>query len=169
MKEFLSIISKAIIIALICSAVGLLRNTVSSQPLPLIYTRPTEVTKEGVKIPLIDVNQAKTYFDDLQTTFVDTRKEEDYNSAHVKGAVFLTPETMQDDFPMVQPLLNEENRLILYCYGPECDMAEEVATFLGKLGYKKLIIMNSGFRAWEEAGFPVEGSDKGRRSKRGAE
>ncbi len=169
MKEFLSIISKAILIALLCSAVGLLRNTVSSQPLPLIYTRPTEVTKEGVKIPLIDVKQAKTYFDDLQTTFIDTRKEEDYTSAHVKGAVFLNPDTMQDNFPMVQPLLNEDNKIILYCYGPECDMAEEVAAFLGQLGYKKLLIMNSGFRAWEEAGFPVEGSGKDRRSKGGEE
>jgi rhodanese-related sulfurtransferase len=36
----------------------------------------------------------------------------------------------------------EDSRLILYCYGPQCDMAEEVAKFLVQLGYKKMMIMS---------------------------
>jgi rhodanese-related sulfurtransferase len=35
-------------------------------------------------------------------------------------------------------------------------MAEEVARFLAQLGYRKMTIMSAGYRAWEEAGYPVE-------------
>ncbi len=160
MKEYVLIVVKAVLILVCASLIGLGLNLVSPKPLPWEYIPPNEVEVRGVKVPLIDEQAAFKLFGSEGTVFVDTRKKEDYDEAHVKGAVFLTPEEKEDLFPIVQPFLPEEARLILYCYGPECDMAEQVADFLAQLGYKNMMIMSAGFRAWEKAGHPVEGKNK---------
>jgi thiosulfate sulfurtransferase len=156
MKKSLGILLKALGIALVFSFVGLGLNSVSSKGIPLIYIPPEKLVLAGTDVPLINENEARKFLDQPGTTFVDTRKEEDYTEKHVKGAVFLSPDNIEERYPEMQPLLPEENRLILYCYGPECEMAEHVALFLAQLGYKNMMIMTVGFRGWEKAGLPVE-------------
>jgi rhodanese-related sulfurtransferase len=160
MREFLGIIFRALVILTVFSSIGLGTNALSTKGIPLLYEPPQELVIADVKVPLVDEKQAHRYFSDPETAFIDDRKSDDYAESHVKGALFLTPDSMEDDFVKVQPLITEESRVILYCYGPECDMAEQVAGFLIKLGYKNLMIMNSGFRAWEKAGLPVETNPK---------
>jgi rhodanese-related sulfurtransferase len=164
MKEVFYIILKAIGIMVIFSLVGLGLNAVSSNGIPLIYTPPHKLVLAGTDVLLISEIEAGNFLNHPGTTFVDTRKEEDYTEKHVKGAVFLSPDNMEERFPEIQPLIPEENRLVLYCYGPECDMAERVALFLAQLGYKNMMIMTAGFRGWEKAGLPVDTTD--RRKKR---
>jgi rhodanese-related sulfurtransferase len=159
MKSFAGIVLRAFGILLVFGSLGLLRNVFSSNPMPWIYIPPAQVTLSGVDIPLIDEKAAHSYFSDPSTVFVDTRKPEDYASAHVRGARSLSPDDdLEEQFLMIQPFISEENRLILYCYGPTCDMAERTADFLVRLGYKKLMIMSAGFRSWESSGFPTEAS-----------
>ncbi len=158
MREFIGIAVRALAILVVFSSIGLGTNALSPKGIPVLYEPPKEIEVAGTKVPLVDEKQAYQYFSEVGTTFIDDRKEDDYIQGHVKGALFLTPESMEDDFVKVQPLMNEENRLILYCYGPECDMAEQVAGFLIGLGYKKIMIMSSGFHAWEKADLPVETS-----------
>lgn len=155
MKTFFGILLKAVGIALVFSFLGLGLNSVSSKGIPLIYVPPEKLVLAGTDVPLINENEARRFLDEPGTTFVDTRREEDYKEKHVKGAVFLSPDNIEERYPEIQPLLPEENRLILYCYGPECEMAERVALFLAQLGYKKMMIMTVGFRGWEKAGLPV--------------
>jgi rhodanese-related sulfurtransferase len=158
MKKCLGIISRALIILAVASAVGLGLNVVSSKPIPWIYVPPEELQLQGgVKVPLLDEKEARKLFDEEGVVFVDTRHKEDYEKRHVKGAIFLPPDNKEEQFVAVQPLLPEDARLILYCYGPQCEMAEEVANFLVQLGYKKMIIMTAGYKAWEQAEYPVEG------------
>lgn len=156
MKKFFGILLKALGIALVFSCVGLGLNSVSSKGIPLIYIPPEKLVLAGTDVPLISENEARKFLGEPGTTFVDTRREEDYRENHVKGAVFLSPDNIEERYPEIQPLLPEENRLILYCYGPECEMAEQVALFLAQLGYKNMMIMTAGFRGWEKAGLPVE-------------
>jgi len=160
MKEYVLILIRAALILVCASLVGLGVNLISPKPLPWEYVPPKEVEVRGVKVPLIDEQAAFGFFGSEGTVFVDTRKKEDYSERHVKGSVFITPEEKEELFPTVQPLLPEDARVILYCYGPECDMAEQVADFLAQLGYTKMMIMSAGFRAWEKAGHPVEGKGK---------
>lgn len=156
MRKKLPLVLKALLIALVGATIGLASNQLSHKPLPLVYTPPAEVVLSGIGVPLIDEREAKRHLNDPNTVFVDTRLEKDYSISHVKGAVFLEPATKEDRFPLVQPLLPQDGRLILYCYGPECPMAEEVAAFLVQLGYKKIMIMVTGFKAWEKQGYPIE-------------
>jgi len=159
MKTSIGILLRAAIIAVLASAVGLGLNVVSSNPIPWVYVPPDEVELTGgVKVTLIDEKEARKHLEEEGTVFIDSRHKDDYDKQHVKGALFLAPDTKEEQFIAVQPLMPEDARLILYCYGPQCDMAEEVAKFLVQFGYKKMMIMTAGFKAWKQADYPVEGT-----------
>jgi rhodanese-related sulfurtransferase len=155
MRASVSIVIRSFIILIAASAIGLGLNLASGKPLPWIYEPPKELTLEGVKIPLINEKEAREFFDDPNTVFVDTRNKEDYSDGHIEGAVFLPAHEKEEQFQSVEPLLDEDSRLVLYCHGPECEMAEQVAVFLIQLGYKNLVILTSGYQIWEKAGYPV--------------
>jgi rhodanese-related sulfurtransferase len=156
MKKYLIIVLQALAIAVVASMFGLGVNLVSSKRIPWIYVPPKEVVISGLKIPLVDERTAHRYYGSRNTFFLDTREAEEYGDGHIKGAFHLPSPEKEERFPAVEPLINEDALLILYCHGPECHMAEEVAGFLAQLGYKKMMIMTSGFHAWKKAGYPVE-------------
>ncbi|MCA1960864.1 MAG: rhodanese-like domain-containing protein [Desulfomonile sp.] len=158
LKNGIKVICRALIMSVLFGAIGPMINLMSQRPLPWVYVAPKEVMVAGVKVSLVDEKEARQYFDDGSTVFVDSRKCDDYAKAHVKGAICFPPESAEERFPATEPLLPLDSRIILYCYGPECDMAERVGEFLGRRGYKNMLIMSSGFAAWERAGFPVERS-----------
>ncbi|MFH0825702.1 MAG: rhodanese-like domain-containing protein, partial [Pseudomonadota bacterium] len=145
-------------IVMVWGAVGLGVNLVSPNGIPWIYVQAKTVELHGIKVELIDEKEARKFFGNGETVFVDSRTHEDYDKGHVEGSVFLGPEDVEERYVSVQPLLPEESKIILYCYGPECDMAERVAEFLGGLGYRDMSIMTAGYAAWEHAGFPVSRS-----------
>ncbi len=138
MKKLTQLFTRAIIIALTLVAVGVLANVAADDPVPWAYVPPKEIALNGVKISLIDEIEAVRFLGDPKTVFVDSRDFKDYARSHVKGAVCLPPDGVEQRFPTVEPLIPIESRIILYCHGPECDMAEKVAAFLSQMGYGKL-------------------------------
>jgi rhodanese-related sulfurtransferase len=160
MKQLPGIILRSLLIMFLGTAIGLGVNAVRTTGLPWVYVPPEELLIGGVKVRLVDEKEAVRFLDDPETVFIDSRREEDYRERHVKSALFLPEENVEERFVAVQGLMPEESRIILYCYGPECDMAEKVAGFLAQNGYRNMMIMTAGFRAWERAGYPVEGEGK---------
>jgi len=156
MKEFLRNALRAAIIASIAVGVGLGVNLVSPRSIPWIYHARTEAVVGDVRIPFIDEKKAREFFDDAATVFLDARTEEDYRDGHVRGAHSLPEPELEARFAEVEPFLPPDARIILYCSGPDCDMAEKVAIFLAKMGRSNLMIMTAGFPAWKAAGYPVE-------------
>jgi rhodanese-related sulfurtransferase len=156
MRAIGSVVTQAFAIAVACGAIGVAVNLTAVRPAPWIYEPPKSLDLGGVKVTLIDEKQAREFLEHSETVFVDSRKAEDYAKSHVKGSVFFGPEDMHERFVSVEPLLPQEYRIVLYCYGPECEMAEQVGLFLVQLGYRTLAIMSPGFAAWEKAGYPVE-------------
>jgi len=157
MRKYLGTLFRAFLIAVVASLIGIGMNLVASNPIPWLYVPPNELEISGLRVPLIDEKAARKLMDEEGTIFVDTRHKDDFDKKRVKRAIFLPQDDKEAQFVAVQPLLPEDARLILYCYGPQCDMAEEVARFLAPLGYKRMMIMTAGFKAWDEAGYPVEG------------
>jgi len=156
MKAIIGTVLPAAVIAVAWSAIGVGVNFISANPVPWIYAPPKTLNLEGVTVHLIDEKQAWVFLEGPDTVFVDSRNKDDYAKSHVKGSIFLAPDDVQERFVSVEPLLLRDFRIVLYCYGPECDMAERVAEFLVQMGYKNLVIMSTGFAAWEKAGYPVE-------------
>ncbi len=161
MRTAASVACQAVVLAIVFASVGMLSNLLSSKTVDWIYIAPEEMLLAGVKVQLIDAKAAHKYLYDSSTVFLDSRECRDYAKSHVKGAICLPPDNVEERFPVVELLVPQESRVILYCYGPECDMAERVATFLAQLGYQNMMIMSSGFDSWEKANFPVEVTNKG--------
>ena len=91
---------------------------------------------------------------------MDTRAREEFAKGHVKGALSLPAPEIEERFSVVQSLLPQDSQIVLYCAGPGCDMAEKAASFVVQRGYMHLLVMNTGFRAWQKASYPVEGDRK---------
>ena len=164
MKVVFAISVRAALIALAFSVVGLGANLIPSRHIPWIYRPAQEIIVSGHKLPVISTEDASKLINDPLNVFIDTREEKDYMKDHVAGAFSLSPEEKEIRFPSVEPMITSGARLIVYCYGPECDMAEKVAAFLIDLGYPNIAIMQEGYLEWEKRGFPIESSDRRNRS-----
>lgn len=156
MRAIIGTVWRSLTIALFWGAIGVGVNSISATPAPWIYQPAKSLDLEGVKVELIDEKQARDYWGRPDTVFVDSRKQKDYEKSRVKGSLFLAPDDLEERFVTIETLLPQDSRVVLYCYGPECDMAEKVAVFMAKIGYRNLAVMNAGFDAWEKAGYPVE-------------
>ena len=160
MKAAIGTVLRALMIAGVWGSIGAGVNFISAEPVPWIYEPPKSVDIAGIRVLLMDEKQAKALYGNPDTVFVDSRNKADYLKSHVKGSIFLAPDEVEERFPSVEPLLPQDSRIVLYCYGPECDMAERVAAFLAQMGYKNLAVMSVGFPAWQKAGYPVETSSE---------
>ena len=83
---------------------------------------------------------------------VDVREESEYAAGHLPGAVHLSKGVIERDIERAIPDPNAE--IILYCGGGF--RSALTAESLMKMGYRNVISMDGGIRAWREAGYPLE-------------
>lgn len=87
-------------------------------------------------------------------TLVDARTPEEYDEAHIKGAVNI-PEKGFDTASKQLPA--EKTRLVvIYCNGVKCGKSRKVAKLVAPLGYSNIAIYGDGFPVWEEKGLPIK-------------
>jgi rhodanese-related sulfurtransferase len=84
--------------------------------------------------------------------FIDIREDHEYQVDHAKGAVHLGKGILERDIESVVP--NKDETIILYCGGGF--RSALAADSLQQMGYRNVISMDGGIRAWREAGLPVE-------------
>ena len=83
---------------------------------------------------------------------VDVREESEFAAGHAAGAVHLGKGVNERDIEKVIP--DAETPLVLYCGGGF--RSALAADNLQKMGYTSVISMDGGWRAWTQAGLPVE-------------
>ena len=83
---------------------------------------------------------------------IDTREDHEWTAGHAKGAVHLSKGVIERDIETAVP--DKSKKLVLYCGGGY--RSALVAEALGKMGYTNAISLDGGWRAWNEAGLPVE-------------
>jgi rhodanese-related sulfurtransferase len=160
MGKFVHIAFRAALITLLAALTGLLANSLRSKPFPWMYEPPTEKALEGAgdraKVPVLTLEQARDFFEDGETVFVDARDYDDFEAGRVRGAVHLPAGDPETAFEAARAQAPEDFRVIIYCSSPECDMAEKIAKFLHGKGYKDLSILGPGLSGWKKAGYPTE-------------
>jgi rhodanese-related sulfurtransferase len=82
---------------------------------------------------------------------VDTREDNEWVRGHLPNAIHLSKGIIERDIESTIPDKNAP--LVLYCGGGF--RSAMAADNLQKMGYKNIISMDGGWRAWTEAGFPV--------------
>jgi len=151
---------QAICIAAAATMLGLTVNAFRPQGLDLIRTGETaapvvESGDNGGARP-IELGAALEKLNRAEAVFIDARSEADFNAGHIKTARNLPEKNlglwMPDFFSNTPP----EAVLIVYCSGPRCHLAEQLATKLYEFGYPNAYHMTAGWDGWLTAGYPKE-------------
>lgn len=109
---------------------------------------------EGETVPLVPLEDAYEWFEAEEATFVDTRGEGQYETAHIEAALLSTaPDGLEDD-PLED--VDHETRLVTYCDCPH-SLAVQRGSRLLASGYEDVYAFDDGFPAWQDAGYPTGG------------
>ncbi|MEX2118063.1 MAG: rhodanese-like domain-containing protein [Pirellulales bacterium] len=85
---------------------------------------------------------------------VDVREDHEWQAGHVPKAVHLGRGVLERDVEQRIPDTSAE--IVLYCGGGY--RSALAAESLQRMGYTNVRSMDGGFRAWREAGLPIESS-----------
>jgi rhodanese-related sulfurtransferase len=83
---------------------------------------------------------------------VDVREDNEWSAGHAAGAIHLSKGIIERDVEKEIP--DKSKTLVLYCGGGF--RSALAADALGKMGYQNAISLDGGWRAWNQAGLPVE-------------
>jgi rhodanese-related sulfurtransferase len=83
---------------------------------------------------------------------VDVREDNEWSAGHAAGAVHLSKGIIERDVEKEVP--DKSKTLVLYCGGGF--RSALAADALRQMGYKNAISLDGGWRAWNQAGLPVE-------------
>lgn len=91
---------------------------------------------------------------DRGALFLDARPVEFYEMGHVPGSLPLPEDGFEAAFARIEPRLRSTFDIVVYCSGYGCEASHNVARELRKRGVAAAIL-NEGWPAWTDAGYPV--------------
>jgi rhodanese-related sulfurtransferase len=91
--------------------------------------------------------------EDENVRLIDVREDHEWEAAHAAGAEHLGKGIIERDIEQLVP--DKGTELILYCGG---GYRSALATDnLQRMGYTNVFSMAGGWKAWQDAGAPIEG------------
>jgi rhodanese-related sulfurtransferase len=103
------------------------------------------------RIKQVNIDQYKTMPREGHV-LIDTREDREWAAGHAAGAIHLSKGVIERDVETLVP--DKSATLVLYCGGGF--RSALVAETLQKMGYQNPISLDGGWRAWNNAGLPVE-------------
>lgn len=105
------------------------------------------------RIQEIDIQEYKRLLAEGQAgQLVDVREDNEWEAAHVTGAIHLSKGVIERDIETTFP--DKNVRLVLYCGG---GYRSALATDnLQKMGYRNILSLDGGWRALEISGLPLD-------------
>ncbi len=89
--------------------------------------------------------------------FIDARPPSEYRELHIEGAINLTADELNGlNDPELLKRLNPPRAILVYCANEDCHASLKVAELLQNRGISQVAVFLGGFRAWDEAGYPVD-------------
>ena len=102
----------------------------------------------------VSVEETRAALESRSARLIDVREDNEWNEAHAQGAEHLGKGIIERDIETFAP--DKASELILYCGGGY--RAALAADSLQRMGYTNVASMAGGWRAWQEAGAPIEES-----------
>jgi rhodanese-related sulfurtransferase len=106
-----------------------------------------EITRDSVK-ERIDQRDRR------HTIVIETLPPEQFQHAHLPGAVNMPPDRVRELAPTL--VADKQAEIITYCAGPTCHASLGAARLLSALGYTNVWHYAGGKQDWIAAGFPFE-------------
>jgi rhodanese-related sulfurtransferase len=154
------------LIILMAAALSLGVNHFRRAGLPLVGDWPHKAPSNGVETvgePVVSIEEARALFLTNGAVFIDARPAEVYRHGHIRGALNLPLESL-DELPAdVMAQIPPDALIITYCDGQSCPLSKEVALQLSAIGYSHVQVLVNGWSAWKDAGLPTEKTEKSER------
>lgn len=117
------------------------------------FLQLVEQAKQRVKEQT--VSEVKVRLDRGQLVhFIDVREDGEFATDHAKGARHLGKGIIERDIETVIP--DKASPIVLYCGGGFRSVL--AADMLQQMGYRSVVSMAGGIKAWREAGYPLDTS-----------
>jgi rhodanese-related sulfurtransferase len=84
--------------------------------------------------------------------FVDVREDNEWNEGHAKGAKHIGKGIIERDVETLIP--DKKAQIVLYCGGGY--RSALAAEAIQRMGYKNVLSMAGGIKAWREKNYPEE-------------
>lgn len=149
------LLKDTVIIIIIAGAAGLAINLFH----PEGYVLESRSSLGERRIVEISAAEAKIKRDSGAAVFVDARERAEYDYSRVPGAVSIPASGAEaaKDAPPWARYAGRPVEIVVYCDGPSCGAAADLAKIMVAGGYNRTVyVMREGFPGWEEAGYPVE-------------
>jgi rhodanese-related sulfurtransferase len=112
---------------------------------------------DGTQVPAIPLDVAYYWFQRREARFADARGEQGFDESHILGAVLSpAPDGLDGDDPVAD--WPKADRIVCYCGCPHHLSALRAAT-LKQNGYENTYVIDEGFWAWFDAGYPMAGAE----------
>ena len=103
-------------------------------------------------IKTITMSQLKKHLNDKNFLVIDARKPEDYQTAHIGNAINIDPyEENKDSYFRKLTSLPNDNVIVVYCSGGQCEASHHVVEDLVSFGYTKVFLFAGGWEEWTKA------------------
>lgn len=89
--------------------------------------------------------ELKDLMDEGGVKLLDVRRLEDYQVAHIPGAISIPKEELADNISK----LSKEEITVVYCYNLQCHLGIEACLILAEYGYP-VMLLEGGFKTWTE-------------------
>lgn len=101
----------------------------------------------------INLEQAFTLFKN-GARFIDAREEFDYQEGYIHKAVNIPFYAFEENEHKLKNIKNDE-AIVTYCSGTDCDLSVLLGNKLAEMGYKKVFVFFGGWLDWVEANYPI--------------
>jgi rhodanese-related sulfurtransferase len=140
----------AIVALLVVAAtvVGLARNSLSAQPLPLTGASSAAVTYIETGAEVVDAVRLQN------AVVIDSRPAEQYAAEHIEGAINVPYGERAQSLDTLVKTIPGSTPVIVYC-DEGCDSAPRLATWLQGEGWRRVAVFRGGLTQWRDLGLPL--------------
>jgi len=116
----------------------------------MTVTELVEEAKAGIKT--ISAAEAYAIFGKSGVIFLDVREPDEFNAGHIPGAINIPRGLLESR--VGEQITDKNTTIVVYCRsGVRSALASAT---LVKMGYKGILNMDGGWKAWQKAGYPAE-------------
>lgn len=153
-------ITEAVVLILAAVGIAIVIHVIRPDKIAPVVDRPTDGDAQTIQQTLgvreISIEEARQLFHEKSVVFADARHRADYEAGHIRGAVHLNAADPDDWLPDFLPATDPSTRIVTYCDGESCPLAEELAELLAINGFENVGYLKNGLTRWRESGLPVE-------------
>jgi 3-mercaptopyruvate sulfurtransferase SseA len=149
MKKYRVIFFQIITLLIVSLVLGGISNQVLPKRIAWIenWNKRIEILARKENIPLVDYDFVLRAISEQSHILLDARSSADYEAGQISGAFSLPASSQLDDQDVFSILLNED-KLLIYCDGVDCDDSLMLALNLRDLGFTNLVIYPGGWSEW---------------------